>query len=76
MSRPRQTVVDEIRAAEFQLRNPLHLPGLTIPVDSDLGAALADWLDAEATRLTTTAHPDWHETVAPHAIRIARLINQ
>lgn len=36
---------------------------------------LARWLDAEARRLAATAHPDWQETVSPHALATARAIN-
>lgn len=40
-----------------------------------LAEPLAAWLDSEAARLESTAHPEWHETVAPHAFAIARAIN-
>lgn len=40
-----------------------------------VGQALADWLDAEATRLTATTHPGWQDTVAPHPLAVARAIN-
>lgn len=33
-----------------------------------VGAVLADWLVA-------TAHPDWHDHLAPHALAVARQIN-
>lgn len=36
---------------------------------------LARWLDAEARRLATTAHADWQETISPHALAVARVIN-
>ncbi|MCX4232071.1 hypothetical protein [Streptomyces ortus] len=36
---------------------------------------LARWLRAEARRLTSTAHPDWHDTIVnPHALAVARQI--
>jgi hypothetical protein len=37
-----------------------------------VGAALADWLDAEAARLDATALPFWQETVGRHALAVAR----
>jgi hypothetical protein len=36
--------------------------------------ALADWLAAEAARLTKFTHPDWQGTVAPHALAVARAV--
>lgn len=40
-----------------------------------VGAALADWLDAEADRLNATTHPSWQNTVSPQAVAVARAIN-
>lgn len=40
-----------------------------------VGLALADWLDDEARRLAHATHPDWQETVSPHAVALARIIN-
>jgi hypothetical protein len=48
------TPADEFRAAAFQLRNPFHLPGLKVVVDSDLVEPLADWLDAAAKSYDAT----------------------
>ena len=42
----------------------------------DLDKPLAELLDETATRLHATAHPDWQDTLAPHALTIARHINQ
>lgn len=39
-----------------------------------VGLALADWLDAEAARLTATVHPGWQDTVSPHALAVARAL--
>ena len=39
-----------------------------------VGYALADWLDTEAQRLATTAHPDWQEVCSPNAVTVARQI--
>lgn len=39
-----------------------------------VGAALADWLDEVAERLAVTTHPDWQDTVEPHALAVARHI--
>jgi hypothetical protein len=39
-----------------------------------VGLAVADWLEAEARRLTATAHPGWQEHVAPHALAVARAV--
>jgi hypothetical protein len=39
-----------------------------------VGAALADWLDAEAARLEATALPFWQETVGRHALAVARAL--
>jgi hypothetical protein len=64
------TPADEIQAAAGRLRSGM------LVVRIDLNMPLADWLDAEVARLTTTAHPDWHDLLAPHALRIARLINR
>lgn len=36
---------------------------------------LARWLRAEARRLAETTHPGWQNTVSPHAVALARLIN-
>jgi hypothetical protein len=36
-----------------------------------VGEALAAWLEAEARRIATTAHPDWHDVLAPHALAVA-----
>lgn len=44
-------------------------------MDPHVGALLADWLDATATSLATSTHPDWQETVAQHPLAIARAIN-
>lgn len=40
-----------------------------------VGAALADWLDATATSLAASTHPDWQEIVAQHPLAVARAIN-
>lgn len=63
------TPADEIQAAAARLRSSM----LVVRIDLDM--PLADWLDSEATRLAATAHRNWHDTIAPHALRIARLIN-
>lgn len=43
-------------------------------MDPGVGAALADWLDEVAERLAVTTHPDWQDTVEPHALAVARRI--
>lgn len=65
---PAQTLQD----AAFLLRNPLR--GLTVAIDPDLAAPLADWLEAEVARLAAHTHPEWQETVAPRAFAVARCI--
>ena len=40
-----------------------------------VGLALADWLESTAESLDSTTHPGWQETVAPHALAVARAIN-
>ncbi|MFF3151861.1 hypothetical protein [Streptomyces sp. NPDC057910] len=44
-------------------------------VDPTVGAVLADWLEAEATRLTSVAHPAWNDHLAPQGFAVARKIN-
>lgn len=34
----------------------------------------AAWLEAEAERLATTAHPDWHDVIGAHALAAARAV--
>lgn len=46
------TPADELRTAAFQLRNPLHLPGLKVAIDPDVAHPLADWLDFEVDLIT------------------------
>jgi hypothetical protein len=36
---------------------------------------LVRWLRAEARRLTHGSLPDWQNTVSPHAVALARIIN-
>lgn len=36
---------------------------------------LARWLRAEARRLAYGSLPEWQDTVSPHAVALARLIN-
>lgn len=77
---------DQLRSAAFQLRNPFHLPGLNIPVDTDLASALADWLDATAQyadlyadlTLTSTGKPPPepdYDSLTRSALAVARQIN-
>lgn len=40
------------------------------------GAALANWLATTADQLAALTHPDWQDVVAPHALAVARAINQ
>ncbi|MFE2967547.1 hypothetical protein ACFXKC_28515 [Streptomyces sp. NPDC059340] len=76
------TPVDELRAAAFQLRNPLHLPGLKLGIDPDLGMPLADWLDETATEVAAAEgteyalHPNGGVfTSWEAALAVARAIN-
>lgn len=73
------TPAEEITAAAQTLRDAAFRGAMTATpaVAALLRArhAIADWLDAEAARITATAHPTWHETIAPHALAVARLIN-
>lgn len=72
------TPSEQCAAAAAALRQP-H-PGAAITATSAMAALLrareplADWLDAEAARLAATAHPYWQDTVAPHAVAVARAI--
>lgn len=68
---PDTTPTTELRAAAVQLRNPFHLPGLNVGIDTDLAAALADWLDSAADYYAPgPAHP----THVVHALAVARLV--
>ncbi|MFE9432381.1 hypothetical protein ACFYNA_15485 [Streptomyces sp. NPDC006640] len=65
------TPADELRTAAQRLRDVA--PDITGPL-AGLADPVADWLDAEAQRLTTTAHPDWQEVCSPNAVTVARQI--
>lgn len=64
---PPRYVVDEpmSNGANAALIATLH-PGVAV--------ALAAWLESEAQRLGASTHPDWQETVAPHAVAVARAV--
>jgi len=63
---------EEMRAAAFQLRNPFHGRGLRVPVDTDLGERLADWLEHTASLVDAVPFPATH----PYAAAVARVINE
>jgi hypothetical protein len=66
------TPADEIRAAAFQLRNPFHLPGLNVAIDSDVAEPLAELLETAAEYISpdSVAHP----THVVRALAVARAI--
>jgi hypothetical protein len=69
------TPADELRAAAFLLRNPLH--GLKTPVDTDLAELLATWLTESAQMETYTLAEFGHRGGGgTHALAVARLINR
>lgn len=71
------TPAAELRSAAFQLRNPFHGSGLTVSIDPELGAPLADWLETEAA---TWAGDEVHSRCSPKtctldaALAVARQI--
>ena len=67
-----RTPAQTLQEAAFLLRNPLR--GLTVAIDPDLAAPLADWLETTASHLAASTHPDWQDTVAPDALAVARAI--
>lgn len=69
------SAAEELQAAAFQLRNPFHLPGLKIAIDTDLAALLADWLEREGRQEAYTLAEFGHRSAAPEALAVARLIN-
>lgn len=67
---------DELLAAAFQLRNPFHGAGLQVPVDTDLGEAIAELLEEDAQRLRQTIRPAWQELRTRRSLKVARIILQ
>lgn len=62
------TVVDELKTAAYKARTWDALP-------ASLRQPLAEWLETTYISLAATAHPDWHPTVAPDALAVARAVN-
>lgn len=70
------TAAEELRAAAEELRDRSYFERTGEPdTRFAFDTALADWLETTAIKLHHSTHPDWQEAVAPHAIKLARLIN-
>jgi hypothetical protein len=65
------TPAEELRAAAFALRNPLHRDGPAVCIEEEVRSPLAKWLDQTADLLDALPAI----TPANHALAVARALN-
>jgi hypothetical protein len=66
------STAEELRAAAFALRNPLHRNGPAISIEEEVRSPLAKWLDQTADLLDALPAI----TATNHALDVARAINE